>query len=80
MTAAVETDEERLKREEIEFYKANEDQDQLIERGIKLLSTKVLDLLVLCQKHGLDVDAETDHSLLPHSKWRNSVQSVYDEL
>ena len=45
-----ETDDQKLAVEqaEIEYYKANEVQDQLIERGIKLLSSKVLDLIVLC--------------------------------
>lgn len=47
-----ETEQMQLTREqaEIEYYKANEDQDQLIERGIKLISTKVLDLLVMAMK------------------------------
>ena len=48
-----ETEQMQLAREqqaEIEYYKANEDQDQLIERGIKLVSTKVLDLLVMAMK------------------------------
>lgn len=77
-----ETAEQKLAREqaEIEYYKANEEQDQLIERGIKLLSTKVLDLIVLCQQNGLDINSQTEYSLLPHPKWRNSIQSVYDEL
>lgn len=55
-----ETDDQKLAAEqaEIEYYKANEVQDQLIERGIKLLSSKVLDLIVLCLKSGLELDSE----------------------
>ena len=56
-----ETDDQQLAVEqaEIEYYKANEVQDQLIERGIKLLSSKILDLIVLCQKNGLELNSET---------------------
>jgi hypothetical protein len=31
--------------EEIQYFKDNEEQDALIERGIKLLANKVLDLM-----------------------------------
>jgi hypothetical protein len=82
MTNLPETEEERAERElaEIEYYKANEEQDNLLERGIKLLSTKVLDLIILAQKNGLNVDSETDYTSLTHKKWSNSIMSVYDEL
>ena len=51
---------------EIQFFKANEEQDILIERGFKLLSNKVLDLFALVSNAGLNPDEETRYTLQSH--------------
>ena len=61
-------------------YKASEEQDDLIARGIKLISTKLLDLLALCSLQNLDPDENRFYSLMRHSKWKNSLVAMFDEL
>jgi len=45
-------------------YKASEEQDNLIARGIRLISQKVLDLLQLCSRYRIDPDDERSYTLL----------------
>ena len=56
------------------------EQDSLIARGIKLVSTKLLDLLEICKKECVIFEDEKQHSLLPFDKWQNSLTVLYDEL
>ncbi len=44
---------------DIEYFKDNEEQDAIIERGIKLLANKVLDLMSLLSVHGINPDEST---------------------
>ena len=47
-----------------DFYKASEEQDTYIARGIKLVCTKLLDLVTLASFNNLDLDAERRFSLM----------------
>ena len=51
-------------KEEEAHYKASEEQDHLIARGIRLISQKVLDLLQLCSRFKIDPDDERSYTLL----------------
>ena len=56
-----ETFEEKAKED---FYKASEEQDTYIARGIKLVCTKLLDLITLASLNNLDLDVERRFSLM----------------
>lgn len=55
----IDADQEAKRLAEIDYFQANEEQDKLIERGIKLLTSKVMDLMNLCNKNKLDIGSET---------------------
>jgi len=54
----------QLTEEKEAHYKASEEQDSLIARGIRLISQKVLDLLQLCSRFRIDPDEERSYTLL----------------
>lgn len=64
----------------LEYYKDNEEQDAIIERGIKLLANKVLDLMSILTLHGINPDASTQYCLIKHLPWTKSLNAVCNEL
>ena len=56
-----ESSEEKAKED---VYKASEEQDTYIARGIKLVCTKLLDLVTLVSLNNLDIDSERRFSLM----------------
>lgn len=52
----------------------------MIARGIKLLSTKLLDLLQLAETLGVDISTVKTYSLLKLSTWYNSMTALVTEL
>lgn len=71
---------DELNDERDAFFKASEEQDQMIARGIKLICCKVLDLIKLCSRFRLNMDDEKSYTLLSTRSWLNSIVAVHDEL
>ena len=61
-------------------FKPDAEQDNMIARGIKLLSTKLLDFIQLANKSNVDYSTVKSYSLLRFDVWQNSVTSLVQEL
>jgi hypothetical protein len=56
----------QIDEESVEYLKIHEEQDNLIEQGIRLLTTKVLDLVTLAAKSFINLDLETEYTKQTH--------------